>query len=686
MVLHPNLIQPKSIVVVGGSDNLKSPGGQVLNNLITHHFDGKLYVVNPKAKITQGIKCVNQASALPQVDLAIIAIAAPYILETVKILAETKNTKGFIIFSAGFSEKDSEGAALEHEIVAIINRVGGTLLGPNNIGLINQHYTGVFTQPIPKLQAQGVDFISGSGATAVFIIEAAMQIGLPFSSIYTVGNSAQIGIEEILEHFDERFEFGKSSQVKLLYIESINNPQKLLKHAQSLIKKGCKIAAIKAGSTDEGSRAASSHTGALANSDMAVSALFKKAGIVRCFGREELIHVAAVFMYPPLAGKNIAIVTHAGGPAVMLTDVLSKNGLHIPKIEGIAADKLLEKLFNGASVSNPIDFLATGTAEQLNGILNYCETEFKNIDAIAVIFGSPGLTDVFDVYTVLDAHIKSSKKPIYPILPSVVNVAAELKEFIAKGHTIFNDEVVFGTALTKVFNTPHPNINTITTSALAKTDFKTFINPVKQGFLNPQNVIAILDLIGIPTNKEVIVATKQDLIIATNNIKFPMVMKVVGPIHKTDVNGVLLNIDNLKTLNQSFEQLMKIQNASGVLIQPMLNGTELFIGVKKEGAFGHLILCGLGGVFVEILKDVQVGLAPISKTEARVMIENLNSYPLLKGYRGKLGINLDLFASLINKVSNLVMINPEITEIDLNPLIAFNDQIIVVDARIKVGF
>ena len=330
-MLHQNLINPKSIVVIGGSDNLESPGGSVLNNLITHRFIGDLHVVNPKKNIVQGLDCVNNVTDLPQVDLAIIAIAAKYILEVVKTLALTKNTKGFIIFSAGFSEKDAEGLALEKDIVKVINGVGGTLLGPNNIGLINQDYTGVFTKPIPKLQAKGVDFISGSGATAVFIIEAAMQLGLPFSSIYTVGNSAQIGVEEVLEHFDESFELGKSSPIKLLYIEAINNPQKLLKHAQSLIKKGCKIAAIKAGSTDEGSRAASSHTGALANSDMAVNALFEKAGIVRCYGRHELIHVAAVFIYPPLRGKNMAIVTHAGGPAVMLTDVLSKNGIYIFK-------------------------------------------------------------------------------------------------------------------------------------------------------------------------------------------------------------------------------------------------------------------------------------------------------------------------------------------------------------------
>ena len=297
------------------------------------------------------------------------------------------------------------------------------------------------------MDTKGVDFISGSGATAVFIMEAAQSTGLTFSSVYTVGNSAQIGIEDVLEHFDKTFDQEKSSKVKLLYIESIKDPTKFLKHTTSLIKKGCKIAAIKAGSSEEGNRAASSHTGAMATTDVFVEALFEKAGIIRCNGRHELITVAGILTQKEAKGKNIAIITHAGGPAVMLTDVLSKNGLQIPQLKGKYSHDLLDQLYNGSSVANPIDFLATGTAEQLEIIIDYCENKFDTIDAIAVIFGSPGLSPVYDAYEVLNKKIKSCKKPIYAILPSVVNVKDEIVDFIAKDNIAFTDEVLFGKSL-----------------------------------------------------------------------------------------------------------------------------------------------------------------------------------------------------------------------------------------------
>ena len=249
--------------------------------------------------------------------------------------------------SAGFSEENAEGKALEQKVVNSINQVGGALIGPNCIGVLTPSYHGVFTKPIPRLDPRGCDFISGSGATACFIMEAGISNGLTFASVFSVGNSAQMGVEDILQYLDETFDPEKSSKVKLIYMENVSKPQLLLKHASSLVRKGCRISAVKAGSSEAGSRAASSHTGALASPDVAVDALFRKAGIVRCFGREDLVAVASVFMYPEMAGKNIAIITHAGGPAVMLTDVLSNGGMNVPHIEGPDAKELLSQLYPG---------------------------------------------------------------------------------------------------------------------------------------------------------------------------------------------------------------------------------------------------------------------------------------------------------------------------------------------------
>ncbi len=272
-MINKQLINPASIVVVGGSDDLFKPGGKVLKNIIDGQYKGALYVVNPKNDKIQGIKSYRELKEIPETDLAILAIPSSLCLAAVELLVKEKNTRAFIIISAGFSEAGVEGMKLEKEMAELITNAGGCLIGPNCIGVVTQSYQGVFTSPVPKLSSKGCDFVSGSGATAVFIFESAIPKGLNFSSVYSVGNSAQTGVEEVLEYWDNNYEPGKSSPIKLIYVESIRNPDKLLHHASSLIRKGCSIAAIKAGTTEAGSRAASSHTGAIASSDSAVEAL-----------------------------------------------------------------------------------------------------------------------------------------------------------------------------------------------------------------------------------------------------------------------------------------------------------------------------------------------------------------------------------------------------------------------------
>ena len=642
-MINRELINPQSIVVVGGSNNVHKPGGRLVRNLLDGKYKGELYVVNAKEDDVQGLKSYHSVHDIPETELAIISIPGPACPEAVDVLAKQKNVKAFIVISAGFGEETHEGAILEEQMLKSINEAGASLIGPNCIGLMNMHYHGVFTQPIPEFHADGVDFISSSGGTALFIIESALTKGLRFSSVWSVGNSKQIGVEEVIEYMDRNFDPVLDSKIKMLYIEQIKNPDKLLYHASSLIRKGCHIAAIKAGSTDVGKRAASSHTGAIANSDSAVEALFRKAGIVRCFSREELTTVASIFTLKEVKGKNCAIITHAGGPAVMLADALEKGRLNVPKLDGPLAAELKSKLYPGAAVGNPIDIIGTGTPEHLATAIDFCENCFEDIDLMMVIFGSPGLVKLYDTYEVLHKKMEECKKPIFPVLPSIVTAGPEVKSFVKKGHVNFSDEVTLGTALSRVLNTPKPMSTDIQLYGVDVPEVRRIIDRLPgSGYLNP------------------------------------------GPIHKSDMGGVALNIRSEEHLIFEYERMMRLPDVTAVMVQPMLKGQELFLGAKYEDRFGHVVLCGLGGIFVEVLKDVSYGLSPLSYDETYSMIRSLRGYPIIKGTRGQRGVDEQQYADIIVRLSTLLRFASEIKEMDINPLVATERGLFAVDARIRI--
>lgn len=705
-MINRELIQPESIVVVGGSNNFHKPGGAIVRNILQGGFNGTLRIVNPKEDEVQGIKVFHDVKELPPTQLAILVIPAKLCPDTVRTLAAEKQVKAFIIISAGFGEETEEGAQLEADILDTCKKYDASLIGPNCIGLLNNWHHSVFTKPIPQLNPKGVDFISGSGATAVFILESAVMKGLQFNSVWSIGNGKQIGIEDVLQYMDENFNPDTDPTIKLLYVENISNPDKLLFHASSLIRKGCRIAAIKSGSSESGSRAASSHTGAIASSDSAVEALFRKAGIVRCFSREELTTVGCIFMCeppcPPVGGEpngiaipptggqggrafSCAIVTHAGGPGVMLTDALSKGGLQVPQFTGEAAEELKSKLFPGASVANPIDILATGTPEQLATAIDYCENRFDEVDAIMVIFGTPGLVKLFETYDVLHKKILECKKPIFPILPSLHTAGPEVAEFLKKGHVNFSDEVTLAVSLSRIISTPSPARPEIELFGVDVPRIRQVISEIKEdGFVEPNVVRQLFECAGIPMVPEKVSDDKLQLIDFANRIGYPVVAKVVGPIHKSDVGGVALNIRSEKHLALEFERMMEIEGAHAVMVQKMLRGTELFIGAKYEEKFGHVVLCGMGGIFVEVLKDVSSGLAPLSYPEASSMIHSLRAYKIIKGTRGQKGVNEKKYTEIIVRLSTLLRFATEIKELDINPLLADGDDVVAVDARIRI--
>ena len=368
----------------------------------------------------------------------------------------------------------------------------------------------------------------------------------------------------------------------------------------------------------------------------------------------------------------------------MLTDALSHGGLKIPSIEGPAAKELQDELFPGSSTANPIDFLATGTAEQLGTIIDYCDTRFDNIDAMVVIFGSPGLFEVYDVYDVLHEKMQSCSKPIYPVLPSIINVKDEIDYFISKGHINFPDEVELGRALARVHQTPPPADESGDLPEIDGNKVREVIDKAPEGYLPPNEVAELLDLAGIPRAGEKTARSKDEAVKAATAVGYPVVLKVIGPVHKSDVGGVAVDVGSEKQVRSEFARIMGIEDAEGVLIQPMLSGTELFAGMKAETGYGHLVLCGLGGVFVEILQDVQSGLAPLSQQEALEMIRGLKGYGMIAGARGQEGVDEKRFADVLVRLSALSIHAPEIAELDLNPLLGTTQHVTAVDARIRI--
>ncbi|HBB90851.1 MAG TPA: CoA ligase, partial [Bacteroidales bacterium] len=372
------------------------------------------------------------------------------------------------------------------------------------------------------------------------------------------------------------------------------------------------------------------------------------------------------------------------GPAVMLTDSLSGGGLQVPPIKGPAAESLLKKMHPGSSAANPIDVLATGGVEQMEAAIECVDKELDFIDGMCIIFGSPGLSSVESIYSLIDEKMKSCKKPIYPILPSVINAREEINSFLAKGRINFPDEVVFAEALVKerksrIYPDNAHDFDDSVTEKLRKL-FQEF----PEGYLAPEQVQQLLDTAGISRIPEKVVTSFEEAVSTALSFGFPVVMKVVGPIHKTDVGGVLLNLSNYEEVEDAFDTLMGIPEATGVLIQPMLRGRELFVGASREGSFGHVVMIGLGGIFIEVLKDVQSGLAPLGEEEVRDMIGNLKGKKLLEGVRGQAGIDIAKWIQLIRAVSNLVTAVPEIAEMDLNPVMGLSDRVVAVDARIRI--
>ncbi len=678
-----NLLEPKSIAVIGASDDVTKPGGRLTLNILTKGFDGNLYLVNPKGGTIQGVKAYTSIPELPEApDLTLIGVPAKFVRAAVEELA-AKGGKIVVVLSAGFGEQGPEGKAEEKALAEIATKHGMLLLGPNCSGVMTYAHASKFTGVALKLVKGGIDFISGSGATVDFLAEHAMRRGLKFNSFLTVGNSAQSGVPDLMEIYDAGHG-PDSPKVMITYQESIVNPQKFLKASRSLSKKGVLIAGIKAGNTQAGSRAAASHTGAMATNDTAVQALFDKAGVIRVHSRMELVDVANILtlVKGKADGKRVAIVTDAGGPGVMLCDELNNLGFEVPAFNERTRARLAEVLPAGAGVGNPVDTLPTSGADRLEKVLTILTEEVKDqVDYIIVMNGDAGMMDNWALYQTAKKFMDSSPIPIIPSYVSVLSSDVPLGKFREIGGCYFEDEVYLARALNRVVN--RPRIFDPETSA-AGYEKKKIAGLLKDchGALTPQVTREVLQAAGIRFPGQVELTAKAGL--KDVSFAFPWVMKVMGPLHKSDVGGVRVGIKDLAEAEKVWDDLLKIKDATGVLVQQMVKGTEVIIGANREPGYGHLVAFGLGGIYTEALKDVKFALAPLANEEADRLIHSIRSIKLLKGVRGEPGMDLDTLRDILIRIGLLVTDFPEIQELDLNPVKGYGKDIFTVDARILV--
>lgn len=673
LMLNESFIHPKRIVVVGGSDNLKKPGGKVLYNLKDGRFKGEILVVNPKKHRIQGCATFAEPGEIKkEVDLAILAVPAKFCLESIMRLFDTCKTQSYIIISAGFGETDENGAELEAKIKEYALKHSLQIFGPNCTGIITPGYSGTFTTPVPEYKAWGVDLISSSGATAVFLMEQGILQGMRFKNVFSVGNGLMISVEDVLEFLDSVYSH-KTNKVIILYLETIRHPDKLFKHAISLFHKGCRLVALKAGKTEAGNKAATSHTGALSNSYDAVEALFRKAKILSCNSRNELINAALVCRQQELKGKSIAVVTHAGGPGVMATDALEKGGFGLHSPCDTVSISLKEHLPVGSSVGNPFDILATGGVKELSYILNYVQ-ESKCYNGVVVIFGSPGLFNEQEVFDLLSDEINASDLPIFLVVPSPINAKSEIENFIRSDNFYFTDETCLAEALEKSVKTlEYPD-------SMYKIFSSKFSN---NNNLLPQNITnGWLSSVDFQLVDELHTDNSEDLLSFFKENK-PVVLKASELTHKTEAGGVKLNISTESQLRRAVQDLTLI-NGSSFTVQKQVSGFEIYLGVKYDKVFGHLIYFGKGGTLLEVEKDIEKALFPLNFDEVMYLLEKLKYARVWKGFRNQKGVDLERLTREILKLNDFIDCHPEIKELDINPIICTENQCVIVDARIVV--
>jgi acetate---CoA ligase (ADP-forming) len=690
------LFAPKSIAVIGASNREGSVGRAVFTNILLNDYAGTVYPVNPKVRSISGVRAYSSIADLPEsVDLAVVVVPAAVVPSVTEQCGE-KGVKGLIVISAGFREVGEDGADLERRVFAIAQKYSMRLVGPNCLGTIN-------TDPLVRLNASfasqmpmkgSIAFASQSGALGEAVIDYATGENIGFSKFISVGNKTDVNENDVLEYLRT----DPQTKVILLYIEDIVDGRKFVDTVTRVTQEK-PIIAVKAGVSPEGAKAASSHTGALAGSDEAYNAILRQSGVIRVESIIDLFDYARAFAkQPPPRGNRVAIITNGGGPGIMATDASVRYGLQISQFSEATKSKLRAGLPKEASVNNPIDLIGDAQADRYEFALQALQDE--SVDCSLVLLTPQAMVDLKKVAETIAAVGPRSGKTILTSILGLTDItpAVEVLESSNIPHYIFPESAVRALAAMYEYQrwVERPRTQMRHFDIDIKKAQEIISNAKRMGLTNlPQDdALRILGVYGFPVIKTESAASKEEAVVVAKRIGFPVAMKIVSPdvIHKIDVGGVKLDLNNEEDVSQAYEEIQKNVKShlpkariEGVLVQEYLRGgTETIVGIHRDPKFGPLLMFGLGGIYVEAYRDVSFRLAPIRELSAINMISEIRGSKILQGFRGQPPADSSAISDCIQRLSQLSVELPDVIDLDVNPLVALDHGCRALDARIII--
>jgi len=691
-------IAPRAVAVIGASRDPLKLGYGVLSNIIKSGFKGKIFPINPNATEILGLKCYPSILSVPdEIDLAVIVIPAPFVLQAAEECGK-KGVKGLIVISAGFKEVGKEGLEREKELVEIARRYGMRILGPNVLGLIDTVIPLNASFAASMALPGSIAFMSQSGALCTSVLDMSLTEGIGFSRFVSLGNKADLNEVDFLELWEE----DPNTRVIAAYLEGVVNGPRFLEVARR-VTRSKPIIAIKAGTTGAGAKAVSSHTGTLAGSEKAYEAAFKQTGIIRARSVQDLFDLAVGFARHPLLEKNaIVIITNAGGPGIMAVDACERLGLGVASLSHETIAFLKEHLPPAASVLNPVDVLGDALADRYALALEAVLKD-PNVGGVLVILTPQVMTQIEETAKVVGEIASRYSKPVLASFMGRATVekgARILREYRIPNYEVPERAVAVFKAMWEYrewLGRPIPEPPTFEFDVEKIRETIAQAREEKRLLLGDSEARAILEACGIKGPRTALARTPEEAVAIAEEIGFPVAMKIASPdiIHKTDIGGVRLNIQSPSEVRDAFDLLiyratryMPDATIWGCQVQQMVKGgKEVIVGMSRDPQFGPLVMFGLGGIYVEILKDVSFRIAPISRKEAEEMIEEVKSIQLLKGVRGEPPRDLKAVVDVILRVAKLVVDFPEIVEMDINPLMVLEEGkgAMAVDVRITLS-